>query len=527
MNGMPADPGLAAEALEALSGVLTVYSQSRLAYESGGALYDSLDPNTATIEEIFEGLSRVFGDVPPGRLQQFAANIVDWRDADSIPTVYPGSSESAPILGVENTPFISEVWPDSLTTEADGDDGQYFEIANPYSFDVDLTGWTVGIGLSGRRISLSGALPAQGCLVVTDDKNDLRDASPEEPQNEYGSFFKIFSMLGDGYSRQLREEPLLNLPDDSGTLYLYDNAGNLIDYFQYQNMRLGGVRTSAQRDDPRARDYAKNRCSPMSLELSAAAKAALRSAANRDRAFASAAEVFDVCAAWTERASARSLDSASTSPWTRLKSAEGELDARLADLFAVGEDSGLPGNLAPMESYAARPAQNAAAGKPEAAGAENGLARMEREAVRQDTAIRRASGRINLNTASRAALLALPGMTADMANRILDRRAAGNGASGPSEGYMEGIGARPPFESIAGFLGDETIWSGKSREEKLALFGEWANRITINSQTFFVVAENQPEPQVGRTRPSVARIRSLMLVGANGRPEALNWRFEQ
>ena len=84
-----------------------------------------------------------------------------------------------------------------------------------------------------------------------------------------------------------------------------------------------------------------------------------------------------------------------------------------------------------------------------------------------------------------------------------------------------------PFHSISDFLVDETVWEGMSESQRLGGFAQMANLVTVNSQVFLVQAQNQVPADTGQRRPSISRIRSLMLVDAEGRATALNWKFQR
>jgi len=522
LEGMPREPALAQQALGALSSVLAVHTQCRLAYEINGETRDCLDPNTAGPEQIVEALRQAYPDLDQAVLRRWALNVVDRRDEDLVPTAWPHDDSPTPMLGLERTPYLYEVWPDSLTTTEDGDDGQYFEIYNPYDEPIDLNGWSVKIGLTGTRVSLHGAIEARGFLVVTDDLDESLDPTPEDRQAEYGSFFDIFGEIGDGGRRKVLVDPFLDLPDDSGGLFLHDAKGNLIDWFSYSGMRLGGVRRSAQRADPRLRSWTIQPCSPLDRNPSDQTDPSeFGPDPLCDQPFASPAGLFNVFAG---SAADKGQAEAQEPDYPRLRESRVGLDARLIDLFAVMEPKDQPYVQRQTESKLPAPAQEEPAA-PVKGG--EGLRPVETEKKLQEAPVALSAGRVNLNTAPLPVLLALPGMTEELAKRILAWRASVAQAPASSPAFSLSAGGKAPFDSLSAFLLNAAIWEGISPEDELKLFRHFANLATCNSQVFLVHSQNQTPAAPDQRRPSQSRICSLILVDAQGRPSALNWRFVQ
>jgi type II secretory pathway component PulK len=527
LEGMPEDPAENARALAALSQVLTVYSQSFLAFELEGKRHNCLDINSAAPEEIYETLAQAYPDHDEAVLKQFAVNLVDMRDPDQIPTIYPGSDGLNPILGIERTPFINEVWPDSMTFTEDGDDGQYFEIFNPHDESISLDGWSVKIGLTGSTIALDGDIAADGFLVVTDDRAEQNDPTPELRIPEYGSFFDLFDMLGDNGARRIIEDGQMELPDRISTLYLYDQESNLVDYFFHGDMAQGGVRNSAQRGDPRIRSYTVERCTPLERNReNQTSPGEFSHDMRRDKPFLTPAGVFNVfidkeCGKLTSVTSSQSRGA-----YPSLDDSGETLDARLVDLFAVVDEQ--PERLARLKAIAKKAAEEET--PEETADSDPGITLEPVKALKnRDSELTLcAAGRININTAAKSVLMALPGVTEEFADRILEARIAlsakepaENGAKAVSQAEIDGA----PFPAISSFLNNETIWEGLSRQEAIAAYRQFANLITVNSQVFLVHSQNQTPPETGQRRPSQARVRSLILVDSQGRPSALNWQF--
>ncbi len=527
LEGMPEDPDDNKRALKYLSEVLTVYSQSFLAFELGGAQRDCLDINRAEPVEIFETLAQAYPNLDEEMLKQFAVSVVDHRDPDQTPTVYPGSDDFRPILGIERTPYINEVWPESMTLAEDGDDGQYFEIYNPYDESVALDGWTVTIGLTGGTIQLDGDIAAGGFVVVTDDRAEQNDPTPELRMPEYGSFFDLFNTLGDNGARRIIEAANMDLPNRISILYLYDAENNLVDYFNYTNMRQGGIRSSAQRGDPRIRSYTIERCTPLERNRGDQTDSSEFSRdMRRDQPFLTPAGVFNILVdkEYGKLPSGRSGELRGS--YAGLEESEDGFDARLVDLFAVVDEK--PGRLARLRAVAKKAAEEESPEKPvELKPAENLETVNAIEKPGYDLTLS-AAGRININTAPKSVLMALPEVTEEFAERILGARNALNTKEKIAEGVMPVSQAEikgAPFPAISDFLTNETIWAGQSRQEIVKTYRRFANLITVNSQVFLVRSQNQTPPETGQRRPSQAKVRSLILVDSQGRPSALNWQF--
>lgn len=525
LDGMPESREQAQKAIASLSTVLTPYSQSRLAYEASGRLHDALDPNTAQPEQIYDALKSIYPDGDEKRLKQWAVNLIDWRDEDRTPTAYPTSDTEEPIIGWERTPYINEVWPDSLTSETDGDDGEYFEIYNPYEFEIDVNGWTAGVNGFGAAVPLSGVIPPKGFLVVTDDRDNSGDPMPETSSEiGAGSFYDIFGRLGDGAGRRLLQEPMLNLPNESGTLVMRDDKGNLIDSFHYTGMARNGVRHSAQRSDPRIRAWQVRPCTPMSPNTGEEANGKdFAAAIDRDRPVKSVAELFRIPAYLPD-----TMDQAAPNGvHPRLRESSVALDARLVDIFAIGGErqpqieSARKDNPARTEEAGARPDVD------ETASADP----LRIDEQKTSETVRVAAGRININTAPRPVLLALPGMNEALVDSILSWREGKRTTSSASETDEEEVepvvrqSSKPPFASISDFMTNDAVWGGMTDEERLSAYRFFANLITVNSQVFQVDSQNRLPQATTDQKPSESRNRVYMIVDAKGRPSALSWRY--
>ncbi len=223
--------GVTPELVRELQPYVTVFSLSRDAMPAGHEGYAKVDINRASALEIYNALKTEYGSEKDDLLLlQFAVNIVDQRDSDSIPTVL--SHSTGTVFGLERTPRLSEVYPDSRTPDERGDDGQFVEIQNPWSTDLDLTGWTLSVG--GTNLPLQGRLRPSELLIVTDDYDNAMDSAADDDVKGTGSFYDVFGVVHGSRARVL-ELPLLNIFHQPGTydVDLLSPEGVLADRMTY------------------------------------------------------------------------------------------------------------------------------------------------------------------------------------------------------------------------------------------------------------------------------------------------------
>lgn len=262
--------GMTTELIDALAPYLTTFSVSQPAYVERKTTGQSssvtglrqLDPNSASPEQIFEMLRAQYPALPEALVGQFSVNIVDRRDADDVPTEAQLGSGGTTFRGMELTPCINEVFPytGGFDQSEGGDDGQFVELANPYTSAIDVTGWRLE-GL-GTVVYLNGTIQGGGLLVFTDDYNNTLDPEPEDVPGQ-GSLYDIFGAVPTGGKTRLEVNSSLTLPDDAGSVRLYNKSGSLVDEFRYEGGKLAGVLKYAyQREDPRIRKalYTRDDC---------------------------------------------------------------------------------------------------------------------------------------------------------------------------------------------------------------------------------------------------------------------------
>ncbi|MCD6386479.1 general secretion pathway protein GspK [Candidatus Sumerlaeota bacterium] len=474
-------PGIDEKIFRAIAPYVTTFSASEEIYYLGTKIYPKLNINYASVQEIYDVLSEYFPDKNELLLQQFAVNIADFRDPDDVPTVFPGSDTAMPVIGVEITPYITEIYADSLTDTVDGDDGQFVELYNPYPMAIDIDGWELVVG--GSSVRLTGKIAPEGFVIITDDYNEANDPSPEDETEHYGSFYDIFDQVPNKRTKRLIEEPDFNIPDNEGIVYLRDEEGNLIDYQAYKNGRYTGVSRTFQRNDPRVRYVEKLPPTPFQFDDNKKHQETLRITlkdvvAIQDRPFHSPGELMYVSSGFFDPATNSSQ--VWQEPSLKINIDSDKIDSRIIDLFTIAPT--MRRHLSDVVIQKLNPDNDSTSAKR----LKEKIELLERPIV---------IGRININTASYYTLLSLPGMSEDMAERIVKRRylLADSISRGTEKQNVVSPSELTPFKTISDLLRRDDLWAeGITEQERLYLFKEWANFITTNSRSFSVVAQSAP-----------------------------------
>ena len=514
--------GMTTEMFQALHPYLTVFSASE---RRSGPQRDApaqLDLNAATPEAIYRRLSAAFPNVPAETLAQFTANIVDYRDGDSAPTLVQLDGVADVILGTEVTPCITEVWSDSVTDETDGDNGEFIEIYNPYDKPISLAGWSLEIagpagGVSspqadslrygrGARVSLRGALVAGGFLIVTDNYNGQNNPRASDEFAGYGSFYRIFGVVPNTRNHLMIEIPTLDVPDSAGRVELRDASGCLVDFFQYGGGVAGGVRRSFQRSDPRVRVSHVARCTPYALPPAtgtdgvSVSRNLMAASTIKNAPFQSALELFSIGSQFTGQGQSQATVAWQT-PTIGL-GRTGALDERLADLFTVWTDR-----------------------SPQRVMSETALADAASTPALSDAALEvpgpsalTEHGKINLNSASRAVLRALPGLTDPQIEYLLSRR-----LNAPA---TDSTGCPVTFRRLSELLADDAFWAAAPTAARLAQVSRWLGSITFTSRAYSLVSENLTEPATGPRLASRAKVEAVVSTDG-GRNQVVAWRYAE
>lgn len=260
-KGTPSSMGLFTGAeLQVLAPHVTVFSQSPEVFNfRGGALPKLPIDSEPGVREIHALLKRVFPGHENRLLLQFAANIVDFIDGDNVPTVVTDQANPQPwnaILGLEKTPLITEVYPDSATSV--GDFGQFVELFNPWDEPIVLANWRLaigggmGFGEPSRSVTLNTTIQPGGYVIITDNY----DAPELDSEPGTGSFLSVFGARADGALRRIVVDPNFALPDENSFVVLADGANHPVDVFSYTAAAGRNTLRSYQRDDPRVRAFA-------------------------------------------------------------------------------------------------------------------------------------------------------------------------------------------------------------------------------------------------------------------------------
>jgi type II secretory pathway component PulK len=490
-------PNFTQEIYSALEPCLTIFSASEETYSSGGEMVRKCSINYAPVSDIYSALRARFPQKPDELLMQFAANIMDFRDADAVPTVFPGSDPDHPILGIEQTPYINEVFPDSPTLEEDGDDGQYVELYNPYSHPISIEGWQLKCG--GSIAYLNGSIAPKGFVIVTDDYNEANDPTPEDEEKGYGSFYDIFGLVPNGTTKRIIEEPALNIPNASGTIYLRDAHGNLIDYFYYLGGVFAGANMSLQRNDPRVRFWQRLTCTPFALNANYSPEDLddVRFAADwQDHPFRSPAEVMYVFSGWATAGGHQGIG------WIYpgiASSTDVELDCQIIDLFT-------------LINFDARPV---------ALDEKNDETRgKDLPPILLHLKSPPVIGRVNINTAPLDVLQALPELDKEDAERVVSYRQGIPAAeAGPTTPFSPFV-----FNNISDLLYYKVVWPNKSEKERIEEFINLANLITVKSRSCSVISRSTPPKGILTTNPN--RIALKAILATDEQPtRVVYWRY--
>jgi len=492
--------GMTKEMFQALRPYVTVFSVSERRIGPKRDAPGQLDLNAATAVEIYNRLRMAYPAASAYVLAQYAANIVDYRDDDSVPTAVQLEGMTEPILGVEVTPCITEVWAGSSASGRLGDDGEFIEIYNPYDRAISVAGWSLRVG--GGQAMLRGALVPGGYLIVTNDYNGQNDRTHGSHYRGAGSFYGVFGAVPNGRNHLLIEAPTLIIPNGGATVELRDAGGRLMDSFLYGGEAAGGLRRSYQRADPRVRTSHAARCTPYALEDSSAggSGSALISAAGvKNAPFQSALELLAIGCAFADP-----QGQGTAVVWQTPAIGGGQngaLDEHVVDYFTVWTD----GRALEANRQAVADAANSTATVAQASSSAAGAGSVFSEC-----------GRINLNTAPAPVLRALPGMTANQIEYVLARR--------QNTWQLDAVGEAVVYSRLSDLLADSEFWGGLDTATRVARLTDWMGTITFSSNSYRIVSENRAEQPAGPRLASRSKVESLVSTDG-GQNRVVYWRF--
>lgn len=537
--------------LRTLSSYLTVFSQSpELLNLTTTSSLPKLPLDSFTAESALETLKAAFPDKDSLLLAQFAANMADFADPDSIPTrmnAADGAANSPDlILGVEQAPLITEVYPDAATLVTAGDEGQFVEISNPWQKALILAGWQLKVA-GGAATTLNVVLPAGGRLIITDNYDQPAEKSPPET----GSFLSIFGARKDDALRKVIVNGAFELPDRDSFVTLEDAAGNLVDVFNYGNTGTMDSRISFQREDPRLRLATAAQATPFLETAGGEYQAKMSIAAEAwksgNMGSISPTDLFSVSSAYVAAGAGSGPRAGNQGtqafPWQMpLLTVSGgkdgpneqhgpttNLDLRLIDAFTNVPATSTTKELTPQQVVAQerriprrpqfRSAQGRAAGNPTGLstnqpGTSQPSSSSRSVAANADdntaTGTRYAYGKINLNTCTKSALLAI--------DLDLDSK------PWPDQQLIEKFESyrlrkiadkEVPFLNVSDFVAE---FFPDLTHDELPLVESLLSQVTVNSSAFEVVAENRLSPEelaetsrkLSKRRPAVARARWIV-----------------
>jgi len=136
--------GLGEESYKKIKNYITTFSYDR---DLNRKEEERIDINKANFYELSDFFKKM--GYPETQAIQIALNIIDFRDKDSIPTVYKTGSKF--MTGIEKTPYLNEIdavkkWKYrelAIGRVFEEEGGQFIEIFNPYSEEIDIGNWRI------------------------------------------------------------------------------------------------------------------------------------------------------------------------------------------------------------------------------------------------------------------------------------------------------------------------------------------------------------------------------------------------
>ena len=137
-------PGLGEKNYEKIKNFITTFSYDR---DLNRKEEKRIDINKASFYELSEFFKKM--GYPEKQAIQIALNIIDFRDTDSIPSVYKTGNKY--MTGVEKVPYLNEIdavkeWKYrelAIGRVFEEEGGQFIEIFNPYPEEIDIGGWRI------------------------------------------------------------------------------------------------------------------------------------------------------------------------------------------------------------------------------------------------------------------------------------------------------------------------------------------------------------------------------------------------
>lgn len=504
---------------------------------------DLLDLNRASAEEILSALRGMYAaDGTPKNeqlLRQFAANIVDARDEDRVPTQLAAAEGTGAVLGFERTPLLTTVYALPQYVVTPSLEGQFVQLYNPWPETFSLDGWRIEVG--GQRAILRGTLPPGGMLVLTNDRDNSSDPQGPNATPGEGSLYDIFGTVTAGPQRQVVEQRTFTLPSAQGvhTIRLLSGDGDLVDEFRYE-IKDPAKRTLAGYTRPHAfvRETVAATVRPFTTPTAEAAEAQVRSLTMdrlrqqpADAPFTSLLQLLEIAAIYaTPHAGTGHRDGfpaiasvRSTKPGLPETAADPRrIDARVIDLFVLDREE----RRSNQELLAALTDEDGDGRLNDAR--QRRLGDYRSSAIKaEDTGDPMAAwhryaerpagsryGLVNLNTAPAGVLASLPGLDADRAQYLLRRREQLESLA--RAGYAaDGL----LYRRFSDVLCDDELWGdvagGEAGRQKA--FEALYSASTLNSRSFLLVGRTAPDASSGTGTASSAAVEATI---ATDRPGA-------
>lgn len=543
-------PGISQEVYEAIAPYLTTFSISYdIWYDDSRRAFARIPLNQADRHELHGALTALYPDQDTNLLMQFALNIIDRRDEDNIPSAHVMEDQVLPMLGYEATPIISEVCPDVITFEEDGDNGEYIEIFNPLNENVNLRGWQIDWGYG--RYTINEILPPQGILILTDDIDDKNDPTPEDNLSGMGSFVKIFQMMPATPQFLLVEQVGMDIPNDAGVIRLYDDSNNLIDYLVYTKAQFQGNHFGYHKENFFSHTGSRKGASPFAVkmdkpetEYDLACWQIMQSL--RNTPFESPVDVLFVPVPPAFRAQQKlnlqqasrqgtirnSADLRTEAQWFPDYAITENLcpDLRMIDMFAVDPFIDKDKNFvkstyrpAALKSFSKEYFQPMFAKDSDTMTEQ--LASLNEEDL-PPTSI----GKINLNTAPVAVIASMPGFEMQHIQGLIRYRNAFQDRLLEGSNSGDTLVLNPmdsaPFRSLSDFASNSAVWGNSSPINRLTALRRLSPIVTFNSTTFSVSSSNAASEKLNGVPISHAACKSVFNISASG-IDVLDWRYKK
>ncbi|MBM3333629.1 hypothetical protein FJY63_03115, partial [Candidatus Sumerlaeota bacterium] len=127
-------------------------------------------------------------------------------------------------------------------------------------------------------------------------------------------------------------------------------------------------------------------------------------------------------------------------------------------------------------------------------------------------------GRININSAPRPVLSALPGISDRQIDYLLYWR--------ENTPRRDSLGGPIVFGRLSELLADNSFWTGQPQSVRLSVASRWIGAITFSSCAYTLTTENLPDPPSGPRLASRSKTQAIVSTDG-GQDRVVSWRFAQ